>query len=190
MKHTITEIEARTVREWRAWLGRHHEESAGVWLVFHKAHTGVESIPYEDAVREALCFGWIDSLIRRLDEDRYVRKFTPRRKGSRWSAINRRRWQDLEKEGRLESAGRAAAPAGPGYEPVERILSQIGELPGDIEEAFRQSKKAWAFFEGLPPGEKRMFVLWIHTAKREGTRARRIRESIAHLERGERLGMK
>src|SRR5580765_4852568 len=82
-------LQVRSRRQWRAWLAKHHTSSPGVWLVFHKAHTGVKSIPYEDTVREALCFGWIDSLIKRLDDDRYAFKVTPRKPTSKWSDINR-----------------------------------------------------------------------------------------------------
>ena len=97
----VPTLDIRRRAEWRAWLRENHASSPGVWLVFHKNHTGVESIPYEDSVREALCFGWIDGLIKRLDEERYARKFAPRRPGSRWSDINRRRWAALRKAGTL-----------------------------------------------------------------------------------------
>ena len=85
-------LEVRNRQQWRTWLRKHHASSPGVWLLFYKDHTGVKSIPYEDSVREALCFGWIDSLIKRLDDDRYARKFTPRQPSSKWSAISRKRW--------------------------------------------------------------------------------------------------
>ena len=87
-------IDVRTRQEWRAWLAKHHASCPGIWLVRHKAHSGVESMPYEHVVREALCFGWIDSLIKRLDDDRYVIKVTPRKPESKWSTINRRRLPD------------------------------------------------------------------------------------------------
>ena len=84
-------LEVQTRQQWRAWLERHHASSLGTWLVFCKKRTGVKSIAYEDSVREALCFGWIDSLIKRLDNRRYARKFTPRKAASNWSDSNRRR---------------------------------------------------------------------------------------------------
>src|SRR5689334_11788668 len=102
-------------RQWRAWLRAHHTSSPGIWLVFYKAHTGVRSIAYEDTVREALCFGWIDSLVKRLDDDRYALKVTPRKPASKWSDINRKRWMELKTTGRLTSAGLAAAPTGNTY---------------------------------------------------------------------------
>src|SRR6266480_1238563 len=103
-------LDARRRQQWRTWLAQHHGSSPGVWLVFHKDHTGVQSIEYEDSVRDALCFGWIDSLIKRLDDDRYARKFTPRKPTSKWSDINRKRWADLEAAGLLAAPGLAAAP--------------------------------------------------------------------------------
>src|SRR5439155_13773988 len=96
MTAELRTLRATSRRQWRAWLTKHHTSSPGVWLVFYKAHTGVKSIPYEDTVREALCFGWIDSLIRRLDADRYALKVTPRRPTSKWSDPNRKRWVELK----------------------------------------------------------------------------------------------
>src|SRR5436853_200824 len=97
-------LDVRTRGRWRTWLGKHHTSSRGVWMVFHKAHTGVKSMPYEDFVREALCFGWIDSLVKRLDDDRFAIKVTPRKPASKWSDINRRRWMELNSGGLLTPA--------------------------------------------------------------------------------------
>jgi uncharacterized protein YdeI (YjbR/CyaY-like superfamily) len=174
---------------WRRWLERHHASSKGVWLVFHKQHTGVESVPYDEAVREALCFGWIDSLVRRLDDDRFARKFTPRKPGSAWSASNLKRWAELDAAGELAPAGRAASPKGaPRASPPAR--ADIPDLPDYIGAALRRDRKAWAFFRELPPGERRRFVGWIHMAKREETRERRLREAMSLLAAGRRLGLK
>src|SRR5579863_4657833 len=109
--------------QWRAWLEHHHTSSPGVWLVLYKKHTRMESIPYEDAVREALCFGWIDSLIKRIDEDRHARKFTPRKPISKWSEINRRRWAELRDAGLLTPAGIAAAPTDNRYAPLRKVAN-------------------------------------------------------------------
>lgn len=157
-----------------------------MWLVFCKAHTGVEPIAYEDAVREALCFGWIDSLVKRLDDDRYARKVTPRKPASKWSDINRRRWAELEAAGLLAPAGLAASPTSNAYAP--RPL--VPDLPAYIPKALEANPKAWEFFQQLAPTYRRDFVVWIHTAKRQETRERRIRESIALLAEGKKLGLK
>ena len=186
MTADLTTLRVTTRREWRAWLTKHHTSSPGVWLVFYKAHTGEKSIPYEDMVREALCFGWIDSLIRRLDDDRYALKVTPRKPKSKWSAPNRKRWAELEAAGLLTPAGLAAAPTDNTYAP----RPVIPELPAYIARALKANAKAWEFFRGLPPTRRRDFVVWIHIAKRPETHERRIRESIALLAAGKTLGLK
>jgi uncharacterized protein YdeI (YjbR/CyaY-like superfamily) len=179
-------LDIRNRREWRAWLGKHHASSPGIWLVFHKGHTGVKSIPYEDAVREALCFGWIDSLIKRLDDDRYALKFTPRKPTSKWSDLNRKRWADLKAARLLTEAGLAAAPTGNRY----AAKPAIPDLPAYIATALKANPKAWRVFQDLAPTYRRHFVVWIHIAKRPETREKRIRESIALLAAGRKLGLK
>jgi uncharacterized protein YdeI (YjbR/CyaY-like superfamily) len=186
MTAELMTLEVRSRRQWRAWLAKHHMSSPGVWLVFHKAHTRKKSIPYEDAVREALCFGWIDSLIKHLDDDRYARKVTPRQPTSNWSDINRNRWQELKTAGLLTSVGLAAAPTNNTYEP----RPAIPDLPVYIAKALKANSKAWEFFRELAPTYRRDFVVWIDTAKRPETRARRIRESIALMAAGKKLGLK
>lgn len=186
MTPPLMTLDIRSRQKWRAWLARNHAVSPGVWLVFQKSHTGTPSIPYEDAVCEALCFGWIDSLIKRVDGDRYVRKFTPRRPGSRWSSLNRRRWARLEKAGLLAAPGRAAAPARRTYEQRPRLP----ELPAYVAAALKRNRAAWRFFQGLAPTYRRHFVGWIHTARGLDTRERRLRESIALLAEGRKLGLK
>lgn len=154
--------------------------------MFYKAHTGLKSIPYEDTVREALCFGWIDSLVKRLDDDRYALKVTPRKPTSKWSDINRKRWAELEAEGLLRPAGLTAAPTSNTYAP----RPVIPDLPAYIAKALKANATAWKFFRGLAPTYRRDFVVWIHMAKRPETRARRIRESIALLAAGKKLGLR
>jgi len=91
MASGLITLHLRTRKEWRAWLAKHHASSLGIWFVFYKSHTGQKSVSYEDMVREALCFGWIDSLVKRLDDDRYAIKVTPRQPTSKWSSLNRKR---------------------------------------------------------------------------------------------------
>jgi uncharacterized protein YdeI (YjbR/CyaY-like superfamily) len=186
MTTELTTLRMTNRRQWRAWLTKHHSSSPGVWLVFHKAHTGVKSIPYEDVVREALCFGWIDSLIKRLDDDRYALKVTPRKPASKWSDLNRKRWAELEAAGLLTPAGRAAAPTNNTYAP----RPVIPELPVYIAKALKANSRAWQFFRELPRTDRRNFVVWIHIARRPETRDRRMRESIALLAAGKKLGLK
>jgi uncharacterized protein YdeI (YjbR/CyaY-like superfamily) len=186
MTAELVTLDVRTRRQWRAWLAKHHRSTPGVWLVFYKAHTGVKSMPYEDTVREALCFGWVDSLVKRLDDNRYALKVTPRRPTSKWSDLNRRRWKELKAAGLLTPAGLAAAPTDSTYGPKP----VIPVLPNYIATAIQADAKAWMFFQDLPPRERRNFVVWIHMAKRPDTRERRIRESIALLAAGKKLGLK
>jgi uncharacterized protein YdeI (YjbR/CyaY-like superfamily) len=173
-------------REWRAWLSKHHATSQGVWLVCYKGHTGRPSISGDDVLREALCFGWIDSLIKRLDEDRYARKVTPRKPTSKWSDVNRRLWAELKEAGLLAAPGLAAAPTATRY----AAKPKIPELPGYIEKAFKANPAAWKFFQQLAPSYRRHFVAWIHIAKQPETRERRIKEAVALLGAGKKLGLK
>ncbi len=186
MTTELTTLDVRSRQQWRSWLRAHHPSSPGVWLVFYKDHTAVRCMSYEGAVGEALCFGWIDSLIKRLDADRYARKFTPRKPTSKWSAINRKRWMELKTAGLLSSAGLAAAPTDNTYAP----RPAIPDSPAYITKALKRNRKAWTFFQELARSYQRHFVAWIHTAKRLETREKRIRESIALLAAGKKLGLK
>ena len=179
-------LDLRTAPQWRAWLRKNHASSAGVWLVYHKDHTGVQSIDYDDSVREALCFGWVDSLIKRLDDDRYARKFTPRKPASKWSDSNRKRWAELQAAGHLAPAGLAAAPTQNRYDPKP----VIPELPPYIGTALKANPKVWSFFQSLAARERKNFVVWIHLAKRPETRAKRMQESLRLLAAGKKLGLK
>src|SRR5947208_10581791 len=138
MTAELMTLQVRSRRQGRAWLAKHHTSSPGVWLVFYKAHTGVTSIRHEDTVREALCFGWIDSLVKRLDDNRYAIKVTPRQPTSKWSDINRNRWEELKATGRLAAAGLAAAPSGNRYAPH----APIPLLPAYVAKALKTNLKA------------------------------------------------
>ena len=183
----LKNLDVRTRTEWRAWLAENHAESAGVWLVFHKEHTGVAAISYDDSVCEALCFGWVDSLIKRLDEERYARKFTPRKPTSKWSDSNRKRWAELKKSGLLAAPGFAAAPTENSYGAPPEIPER---LPAYIAKALKTNAKAWEFFQQLGARDRRYFMVWIHLAKRPETREKRIRESVKLLATGKKLGLK
>src|SRR5436853_5785373 len=137
-------FDAPTVERWRAWLAEHHASGTEIWLIFHKQHTGKPSIDYLDALDEALCYGWIDSLVKRIDDDRYARKFTPRKPESKWSAINRKRYAALDAAGRLKPAGKARSPdTGSTYDSKPNVPEK---LPSYIANALRASPAAWRFF--------------------------------------------
>jgi len=193
---TFLEVTGRD--EWRAWLERHHDSVSEVWLVFFKSHTGRSCVPYEEAVEEALCFGWIDSIIRRLDDARYARKFTPRTDSSTWSALNRRRVAKLVREGRMTPAGMAkatflVAKGSAGDAEGERDGDKrrpVPRLSPRMERSLRASAKAWDNFCRLAPSYRRNYVGWVMSAKKEATRERRFLELLGVLGRGDKLGMK
>lgn len=186
MAERLINVDVRTRKAWRQWLVKHHASSAGIWLVRHKQHTEVNSMTSEDLACEALCFGWVDSLVKRLDDDRYAIKVTPRKPTSKWSDINRRRWNALKAAGLLAPAGLAAAPTANRY----AAHPPIPELPAYVAKAIKANVKAWKFFQQLARTYRRDFVVWIHIAKRPETRVQRIRESIALLAAGKKLGLK
>ena len=186
MPGNLSTLDIRTRAAWRRWLAKHHGSSPGIWLVRHKQHSGVTSMPYEDCVREALCFGWIDSLVKRVDDDRYAIKVTPRTATSKWSDINRKRWKHLKAAGLLAPPGVSAAPTANRYAP----RPAVPELPAYIANAFKANPGAWQHFQALARTYRRDFVVWIHTAKQPETRQRRIRESLQRLSAGEKLGLK
>jgi uncharacterized protein YdeI (YjbR/CyaY-like superfamily) len=187
MARTIRTLELRTRREWRSWLQRHHDAESEIWLVFPKRHTGERGISDDAAVEEALCFGWIDSLVRRLDDDRYARKFTPRKPESRWSTASRRHYAELEARGQLAPAGRARAPTERSGDAPRPASTQ---LPPYIEEALKSDTRAWQHFERLLPSQLRLYLAWIDSARRDETKARRLREAVRLLAAGRRLGLK
>ena len=186
----IKTLAVHTRAQWHAWLEKHHASVAEIWLVFHRQRTGRARLEYEAAVEEALCFGWIDSLVRRLDAERYARKFTPRRPDSRWSDLNRRRYASLEKRGLLMDAGRANAPAGKRSYAVRQRRAMNAPVPPYIERALKADGAAWRFFETLAPSYRRAYVGWIDAAKRGETKERRLREAVVRLAKGEKLGLK
>jgi uncharacterized protein YdeI (YjbR/CyaY-like superfamily) len=181
-------LDIRSRQAWRTWLERNHASVAEVWLVFHKHHTGTLAVEYEAAVEEALCFGWVDSLVRRLDADRFARKFTPRRSDSVWSASNRRRYAEVEARGLLAPAGRVRPPTGRVPDPPARRA--FATVPPYIARAFKAEPRAWATFGRLTQEQRRKYLGWIEAAKREDTKLRRLAESVRLLKRGEKLGLK
>ena len=180
-------LTARTPKQWRSWLAKHHASESEVWLVFFKHHTGRASIAYMDALDEALCFGWIDSLIKRLDDDRYARKFTPRKADSRWSPTNRRRYAELATGGRLRPSGVKRAPTDRGYDPLPKVPSRT---PDYILAMLKKHPSALRYFESLAPSHQRHYVGWIDMAKRDDTKARRLEEAVRLLWAKKQLGLK
>lgn len=184
---TLKTVDARNCEQWRGWLARNHDAEPEVWLVFHKHLTRRPSITYSETVDEALCFGWIDSLVKRLDDDRYARKFTPRKPNSRWSTANRKRYAQLKADGRLTPAGLKRAPTDRSY---DAPWSASSKVPRYIQQALRSRPAAWNYFQSLAPSYRRMYIGWIDSAKRQETKARRLEEAIGLLAVGKKLGLK
>lgn len=178
--------------DWRAWLEKNCDIEKEVWLIFYKKHSGKPSISYDDAVEEALCFGWIDSIVKRIDDEKYARKLTPRKPSSRWSESNKKRVNRMIKERRMTEAGLAmiklAQDTGQWSKspPVNKRFS----VPRYIRDALELNDKASHNFDNLASTYKRQYVGWIDSAKKEETRRRRLAEAIRLLERNEKLGMK
>lgn len=183
-------LQVRNLDQWRRWLEKHHAAESEIWLIFPKRPTGVSSLEYGDALDEALCFGWVDSLVKRLDDKCYARKFTPRREDSRWSEVNRKRYAVLKASGRLKPAGLERPPTGRGYDPPPARLPLPAELPAYIKIALRKNPAASRFFEALSPSKRRRYFGWIESAKREETKRRRLEEAIRLLAAGRELGLK
>ncbi len=186
-------LHVTTREEWRAWLAAHHATETEIWTVYYKQHTGQPRISYDEVVEEALCFGWIDSLVRRLDDDRYAQKVTPRKNTSRWSESNLRRFADLVKNGRMTAAGLAKGPPDgttPSKKPSAPRPAASDEVPEYIQQRLRTNAKAWRFFQDLAPSYRRLYVKWIEAAKREETRQKRLDEAVTLLEEGRKLGLK
>jgi uncharacterized protein YdeI (YjbR/CyaY-like superfamily) len=181
----LATLDVRKRPQWRKWLETHHDSAAEMWLVFHKRHTAEECLSYDDAVEEALCFGWIDSLVRRLDEDRYARKFTPRKAESRWSTINRQRYAQLEARGLLAAPGRKRVPTKRSGD-----APRPSAIPEYIEGPLKGDARAWSYFEQLAPSYRRAYIAWIDSAKREETWEKRVREAVSLLGAGKKLGLK
>ncbi|MFN0058439.1 MAG: YdeI/OmpD-associated family protein [Planctomycetota bacterium] len=180
----------RTLDDWRVWLTVHHASESEVWLVFYKRHTGHASIDYKDALDEALCFGWVDSLVKRLDDARYARKFTPRRPNSRWSQVNRKRYAELKDAGRLKPPGIARPPTKRSSAPEPGRLKLPTKLPPYIERALKAHPPAARTFKTLSREQRRRYFAWIESAKREETRLKRLAEAIRLLTAGKVLGLK
>ena len=178
------QFEAQTRAEWRAWLRKHHRSARGVWLVTWKAGSGRPKLANGDAVEEALCFGWIDSLPRTLDDTRSMLLMTPRKAGSSWSKANRDRVERLSAAGLMTETGLAKAEAARQDGSWERLAAvERLTVPSDLARALRAVPRAKANFEAFPPSSKRIILEWILTAKRAETRAARVAETVELAER-------
>ncbi len=169
-----------TPAELRAWLAKRHAIERECWITFFKPHTKQTAVTYQEALDEALCVGWIDGLVKRVDEDCYVRRFTPRRPRSIWSATNIRRAGELTKLGRMRPPGLAAFE---GRDPKRANLYSYENKPREFgapyAKVFRANQRAWTFFRSQPPGYQRTATWWVMSAKQDAARTRRLEKLIA-----------
>jgi uncharacterized protein YdeI (YjbR/CyaY-like superfamily) len=170
-----------TRADWREWLAAHPERIEGLWVVYRKKSSDLEGPDYDDLVEESLCFGWIDSQNRRVDDDRSIQWFSPRRKGGLWSASNKERVEQLERAGLMADAGRAVieqAKADGSWSQTDAVDALI--VPPDLAKALTAAR-AKAAYEALADSAKRQLLWWITSAKRQGTRTARIEETVRRL---------
>jgi uncharacterized protein YdeI (YjbR/CyaY-like superfamily) len=157
----------------RSWLERRHGTTAELVVRCFKVHAAARGLSYRQALDEALCFGWIDGVRHGLDEDSFSVRFTPRKRGSYWSAVNRARAAQLEAEGRMHAAGRAALPAAPAPQARYSFERREASLSPGLRRRLRAEAVAHAFFSAQPPWYRRTSVFWVMSAKQEATRERR-----------------
>ncbi|HJR63082.1 MAG TPA: YdeI/OmpD-associated family protein [Gemmatimonadaceae bacterium] len=174
--------------DFRAWLERHHASESELLVGFYKKSSGRPSVTYHEALDEALCFGWIDGVRRTIDDESYCQRFSPRRKGSYWSAVNTRRAQELIREGRMHGAGLEAFEARDAARSDAYSFERTNvAFSPELEAKFRASARAWRFFEAQPPGYRKTATWFVMSAKQEATRLRRLQVLIKDSAAGRRL---
>jgi uncharacterized protein YdeI (YjbR/CyaY-like superfamily) len=176
--------------DFRKWLERYHDKETELLVGFYKKGSGKSSITYPEALDEALCFGWIDGVRRKVSDDAYVQRFSPRRARSIWSNVNVRHIERLKKEGRMAPAGlKAYELKDPKRTGIYSFENRPRDLSAAYEKQFRSNKKAWEFFEQQPPGYKRLMIYRIMEGKQEETRQRRLAQLIEASAKGVRYGV-
>ncbi len=190
-------IRFRDRNEFREWLTINHEISNGIWILFYRKHIKIENITYNEVLEEALCFGWIDSLIKKIDDDTYARKVTPRTDTKKWSELNKKKVVELIKTKKMTLAGLNKIDV---YIRTERVEWEISKsetrkkgsigVPDFILDEFSNHEPALINFEKLTNTYKRHYVLWITSAKKEETIQKRLKESVELLKNNEKLGLR
>ncbi len=168
--------------DWREWLASNLDRQEGLWIVYRKKSSSLDGPVYEDLVEEALCFGWIDSRVRRVDDDRMMQWFSPRREGGLWSALNKERIERLICAGHMTEVGQAAidrAKADGSWSQLDEVDALV--VPPDLQTALEAVPEAVTAYEALGDSAKKEYLWWIHSAKRPATRANRIEETIRRL---------
>ncbi len=177
---TLETVYASDRQAWRQWLEQNHRTSPGIWLIYYKVKSGKPSIQYSEAVKEALCFGWIDSKVKSLDEERYQQIFTPRKPKSVWSQLNKQYIEELIQQGQMTPAGLEkvnAAKQDGSWTSLDEIEALT--LPLDLRQALEANDTAKQNFEALSRSAKKNVLYWIGSAKRPETRLKRIEQAVS-----------
>ncbi len=173
------------------WLVKNHATEKQIWLVFYKKHVRKQGLTYEEAVEEALRFGWIEGILKRIDDEKHTIRFSPRRKNSIWSERSKQRVPKMIEEGRVTEVGLAkvseAKANGQWNKAAQR--EDVTRVPGELAAALAKDKQARRNFEKLAPTYRRQFIYWVTSAKREETRRWRVAEAVELLARNQRMGM-
>jgi uncharacterized protein YdeI (YjbR/CyaY-like superfamily) len=182
----------RSRDQWRAWLAENHATATEMCLVFYKKHTGQPGLTYVEALEEALCFGWIDGIVRRIDGEKHTIRFSPRRKNSIWSELNKQRVGRLIEEGRMTEAGiaRVNEAKANGQWDKAAVREDTTLVPPELTAALAKNAQARQSFEKLAPCYRKQFIYWIGSAKRDATRQKRVAEAVRLLACGQRLELK
>ncbi len=172
--------------EWRRWLQKNHETATEIWILAYKVHTGRRCLTYAEALDEALCYGWIDSRLKRIDDEKHMWRFAPRKPNSIWSLNNRRHAERLIREGRMTRFGLERIEDGKrSGKWQEAIAPSIPpKMPDELLAALKKNKVAWKKFNSLARSYQTQFIYWVILAKREETRQRRIREVVRKVAKG------
>lgn len=187
-----------TRESFRNWLNTNHDKSPGIWMIYYKKHTGTVCIEYREALEEALCFGWIDSTLKRIDDERYVRKFTPRTNTSNWSNVNKKLVLELIEKGRMTESGlkkidvwlRTGKVDWKSSKPARKTNDREVDVPDHFLKALAENEPALTNFNNLSRTFKRQYLLWITAAKREQTILKRMKESVELLKENKQLGLR
>ncbi len=176
--------------DWRAWLEANHATAQEAWLVIHKKHASKSGLSLEDAVEEALCFGWIDGVMHRIDDEKFALRLSPRKKDSVWSQINKRRVAKLIKQGRMTEAGLAKIKEAKanGQWRAATLREDTANIPLDLKQALKANSQAQRNFDQLASSHKQQFIYWITSAKTDTTRQRRIAETIKRVAENKKPG--
>ena len=169
-----------TRREWRKWLEKNHAKETEAWVLRYKKDSGKSSVTYEEALEEALCYGWIDGRMRGVDSEKSAVRFSPRKAKSRWSKVNKDKAEKMIAEGKMTAAGMTKIEDAreSGAWASAYVLKEAQEIPADLQKALQQNKEIWSNFQKFPPSRRNGYIYWLDDAKTPATRQKRIAEII------------